>query len=141
MGRKASKRPLEDTTHDTDDVVAKKPRINGDVLRLSKLYKDLSAESDDVRLEAAKQILIKFSPENAPSSDAVETALSRLTLGLCSHEKAARNGFFITLTELLRQLYVQPEGPIDGFDISVDGIVKMIEEKTKVQGNVPGQVR
>lgn len=109
-------------------------------LKLSKLYEDLAAESDDVRFEAAKQLIVKFSPENKPAAKEVETALNRLIKGLCSQRKAARVGFSLTLTELLRQIFGQNAVKIEGLQLNVESIIKMVEDKTKVVGNVPGRV-
>ncbi|KAF2031109.1 hypothetical protein EK21DRAFT_64168 [Setomelanomma holmii] len=125
-----------------DEAPAKRRRQNNEEqLKMSKLYDDLAAEADDTRLEAAKQLIIKFSPESKPAAKDVENALSRLINGLCSQRKAARIGFSLTLTELLRQLFGQKENAIEGFDLNVASLIKSVEEKTKVEGNVPGRER
>ncbi|KAF2661662.1 hypothetical protein K491DRAFT_673607 [Lophiostoma macrostomum CBS 122681] len=145
MARKSSKRPHEQAsdTHAEGSLV-KRQRTEPEeskLPKLAKLYNDLAAESEDIRLEAARQIVLKLSPENSPSAEAVETALSRLILGLCSRNKAARLGFFVTLTELLHQLYAHPKGSIDGFSLTLHDVVHLVEEKTKVKGNVSGEER
>jgi hypothetical protein len=142
MGNKSRKRDCE-SGHGTeaDETHPKRRRhINEEQLKLSKLYDDLAAESDDVRFEAAKQLIVKFSPESQPAAKDVEIALSRLIKGLCSQRKAARVGFSLTLTELLRQLFGQKENVIDDLGLDVASLIKLVEEKTKVEGNVPGRV-
>ncbi|KAF2012208.1 hypothetical protein BU24DRAFT_352794 [Aaosphaeria arxii CBS 175.79] len=118
-------------------------QLDGDELKLLKLYEDLAAESDNVRLEAAKQLIMRFSPDAdpAPSAEAVEKALNRIIRGLCSQRKAARVGFCVTLTELLRQLFGSSGKKIEGFNVDVKTLIGLVEEKTKVEGNVPGQER
>ena len=115
--------------------------VNEEQSKLSKLYEDLAAESSDVRLEAAQQFIIKFSPDNGPAAKEVETTLGRLIKGLCSQRKAARVGFSLTLTELLRQIFFSAKCKIEGLEIDVASIIKMVREKTKVEGNIPGRVK
>lgn len=115
-------------------------QVNEEHLKLSKLYDDLAAESDDLMFEAAKQLIVKFSPESKPAGKDVQVALGRLIKGLCSQRKAARVGFSLTLTELLRQIFGSRKNEIDGLDLDVASIIKLVEQKTKVEGNVPGRV-
>lgn len=142
MGGKQLKRGLETSNGEdaSESPLKRRRQANEANLNLIKLYDDLAAESDEVRLDAAKQLIIKFSPENMPSAHEVEKALHRLVRGLCSQRKAARVGFCITLTELLRQLFAQSKTPIPDFNLDVNNILEMVEKKTKVEGNVPGQV-
>lgn len=143
MGSKARKRERDpDQVEKVDEAPAKRRRqsIEGQV-NLSKLYVDLAAEEDDVRLEAAKQIIVRFSPENKPAAKEVEEALVRLIKGLCSQRKAARVGFSLTLTEFLRQIFGEKKSEIEGLQLDVAAIIKMVEDKTKPKGNVPGKVR
>ncbi|KAF1848401.1 uncharacterized protein K460DRAFT_334436 [Cucurbitaria berberidis CBS 394.84] len=143
MGSKTRKREHDSGSGDNmSEAPAKRRRqINEEHLKLSKLYEDLAAESDDVRLEAAKQLIVKFSPENKPAAKEVHSALGRLIKGLCSQRKAARVGFSLTLTELLRQIFGSGENAIESLELDVAAIISMVEEKTKVEGNVPGRER
>ncbi|KAF1832475.1 hypothetical protein BDW02DRAFT_426123 [Decorospora gaudefroyi] len=143
MGSKTRKRERDaDQTETPDEAHPKRRRqINEEHLKLSRLYEDLAAESDDVRFEAAKQIIIKFSPKNKPVAKDVKAALIRLFRGLCSQRKAARVGFSLTLTELLRQVFGANENGIEDLELDVSAVLKMVEEETKVQGNVPGRER
>lgn len=143
MEYKVKKRGRESASgSNAHEAPAKRRRqLNGDYQKLTKLYEDLAAESDDVRFEAAKQIIVRFSPASNPVAKEVETALDRLIKGLCSQRKAARVGFSLTLTELLRELFKSGNNhAIDGLDLDVAAIVKLVEAKTKVEGNVPGRV-
>ena len=143
MGSKTRKRERDvDQSEKVDEAPAKRHRPSiQDKVKLSKLYADLAAEEDDVRLEAAKQIIVTFSPESEPAAKDVEEALVRLIKGLCSQRKAARVGFSLTLTELLRQIFGATEHGIQGLELDVASVIKMVEEKTKAKGNVPGKVR
>jgi hypothetical protein len=142
MGDKPQKRSRESAPGAREDgtPVKRRRQVNEDQLKLSKLYEDLAAESDDVRFEAAKQLIVRFSPESKPAAKDVELALIRLIKGLCSQRKAARVGFSLTLTELLREIFGSKEDVIEGLDLDVASLIKLVEEKTKVEGNVPGRV-
>ncbi|KAF2822801.1 hypothetical protein CC86DRAFT_300079 [Ophiobolus disseminans] len=143
MGNKTRKRDWE-PDHGGNDLEApakRRRQINEEQVKLSKLYEDLAAESDDVRFEAAKQLIVKFSPESKPAAKDVEQVLSRLIKGLCSQRKAARVGFSLTLTELLRQIFGPNKTPIEALRLDVAALIRLIEEKTKVEGNVPGRAR
>lgn len=142
MGEKPRKRDRESGLGNGEDEAPTKRRrhISEDQSKLSKLYEDLAAESDEVRFEAAKQLIVKFSPGSQPAAKDVQTALGRLIKGLCSQRKAARVGFSLTLTELLREALGQKDNEIENLDLDVASIIKLVEEKTKVEGNVPGRV-
>jgi DNA polymerase phi len=142
MGEKSQKRSRESAPDAREDEapVKRRRQVNEDQLKLSKLYEDLAAESDDVRFEAAKQLIVKFSPGSKPAAKDVENALIRLIKGLCSQRKAARVGFSLTLTELLREIFGSKEDVIEGLELNVASLIKLVEEKTKVEGNVPGRV-
>jgi len=142
MGNKTRKRDREpgQAENEAEAPAKRRRQINEEQVKLAKLYEDLAAESDDVRFDAAKQLIVKFSPESKPAAKDVENALSRLIKGLCSQRKAARVGFSLTLTELLRQIFGRNEISIDGFTLEATSLIRLIEEKTKVEGNVPGRV-
>lgn len=149
MGRKAAKsatqpqgqkRPREDVEAGSPEKPVKRKRQAND-LSMVELYNDLAAESEEIRLEAAKQLILKFSPENKPSATDVLKALNRLISGLCTHRKAARFGFCVTLTELLRLIFAPSAASIEGLDLNVDTLLKKVEKQTKPEGNVSGLVR
>lgn len=142
MGDKPQKRSRESAPDTREDgaPVKRRRQVNEEQLKVSRLYEDLAAESDDVRFEAAKQLIVKFSPRSNPVAKDVELALIRLIKGLCSQRKAARVGFSLTLTELLREIFGSKEDVIEGLELDVASLIKLVEEKTKVEGNVPGRV-
>lgn len=142
MGEKTRKRDRDAAQgeHKDEAPVKRRRQVNEEQLKLSKLYEDLAAESDDVRFEAAKQLIVKFSPDSKPSGKDVEVALARLIKGLCSQRKAARVGFSLTLTELLQEIFGHKETLIEDLNLDVASLIKLVEEKTKVEGNVPGRV-
>lgn len=148
MGRKAAKatngpqgqkRVREDMEGGGPEKPVKRKRQAND-LSTVELYNDLAAESEETRLEAAKQLILKFSPENSPSAADVLNALNRLIQGLCTHRKAARFGFCVTLTELLRITLLPSGAPIEGLNLDVDTLLKKVENKTKVESNASGMV-
>ncbi|KAH8727874.1 hypothetical protein GQ44DRAFT_769933 [Phaeosphaeriaceae sp. PMI808] len=143
MANKSRKRARELIQDHKEGVapVKRRRQTNEEQLKLSKLYEDLAAESDNVRFEAAKQLILKFSPENQPAAKDVQNALSRLIKGLCSQRKAVRVGFSLTLTELLREILGQKTILIENLNLDVTSIIALVEEKTKVEGNVPGRER
>ncbi|KAL6710541.1 ubiquitin C-terminal hydrolase Ubp14 [Coniothyrium glycines] len=143
MGSKAKKRDhdLAQGGNAEEPPVKRRRQTNEAHLKLSKLYEDLAAESDEIRFEAAKELIGRFSPAAEPNAQEVNTALSRLIKGLCSQRKAARVGFSLTLTELLREIFGTQKNAIEGLNLDVASIIALIEEKTKVEGNVPGRER
>ncbi|KAF1916229.1 DNA polymerase phi-domain-containing protein [Ampelomyces quisqualis] len=143
MGEKPRKRDRELGPDEREDEAPTKRRrqINEDQLKLAKLYDDLAADSDQVRFEAAKQLIVKFSPGNQPAPNDVRHALGRLIKGLCSQRKAARLGFSLTLTELLREIFGQNDTVIENLDLDLASLINLVEDKTKVEGNVPGRER
>ncbi|KAF2204935.1 hypothetical protein GQ43DRAFT_453433 [Delitschia confertaspora ATCC 74209] len=145
MGSKSLKRNREvsngDSTQASLTPSKRQRQSKTDNVKLAKLYEDLAAESEDVRLEAAKEILQKFSADGDANAEAVEKFLNRLIKGLCSQRKAARFGFFITLTEFLRQSVGHDHPALNALDLGVSGIIDLVEKITQPAGNVSGQER
>ena len=108
--------------------------------RLIEIYEDLANEKEDIRLKAAESLLSIHAYENEPSSEQLYKALKRLLRGLCSGRKAARLGFSVALTELLVQLLGPDKEHVVGFDLTIVGLIRLLEEQTRVTGNVSGQV-
>jgi DNA polymerase phi len=106
--------------------------------KLAKIYSDLADERTNVRIRAAKDYVAEFAPEREPSGELIEKSLTRLIRGLCSGRKAARPGFFIALSELLRQFY-HSEVSLSGVPELSKLIVK-IDELTELDGSVDGPV-
>lgn len=98
----------------------------------------LADEATETRLAAAKELVLMLSDE--PSADVANKALTRLIRGLCSPRKAARSGFFIALSETLRQLYGPSRKEIPDFEPNLHGLIKLVAELTKTEGRASGQV-
>lgn len=118
----------------------KKRQYTEEDSKLAKIYDGLASELKEVRLESAKELVLKFTPENEPNAGAVEKSFLRLIRGLCSGRKAARSGFFVALTELLRQVFRAGGPSVPALEISPEGIVDLIIQNTQVEGKVSGQV-
>ncbi|OCL14037.1 hypothetical protein AOQ84DRAFT_429109 [Glonium stellatum] len=90
-------------------------------------------------MKAAKDLIMRFSPKSIPSAEIVQKALVRLVRGLCSSRKAARFGFFVALTEILRQLYSSGGEAASHSELSIDGVIDLVTERTQPEGRVVGQ--
>lgn len=137
----SKKRKLE-TSEATRETTHKKSRHYSEQDRkLASLYDNLADESNDVRIKAAKDLLLELQPQKiSEKGNLIETVLKRLIRGLCSGRKAARFGFFIALTELLRALYCE-DSKYDQDKIPLfEKIPELIEDLTQPEGNVAGQV-
>lgn len=93
-------------------------------VNLAKIYDDLASEVKEVRIQAAASLVQISSETDAP----VDKILQRLIRGLCSGRKAARSGFSVALTEVLR-----------GSKFNVDEVVGKITKLTQPEGKVAGQ--
>ncbi|KAF2088415.1 hypothetical protein K490DRAFT_39843 [Saccharata proteae CBS 121410] len=107
--------------------------------QLAKLFDSLADEAREVRISAAKELVLKFSPESEPDADLANRILTRLIRGLCSSRKGARFGFFVALTEVFRQLYGPSSISIADFEPNLHGLVKQIVELTQPDGKASGQ--
>ena len=138
MSRKRQRESIAEPIKADAQVPKRRRQISEQDQQLAKLYENLADEASDIRLKAAKDLLVQFSPENNPSPELISKSLNRLIRGLCSGRKAARYGFFIALTELLRQFYGVdsiPEGPPDLKDL-----VQLVIKLTHPDGKTAGQV-
>ncbi|OJD36988.1 dna polymerase v [Diplodia corticola] len=104
---------------------------------LARLLDRLADEARDVRLGAAKELVLKLSSD--PPAELVNKIIVRLIKGLNSSRKAARFGFFVALTETFRQLYSPSSKEIPGLEPNIHGLVKLIAELTTVEGKATGQ--
>jgi hypothetical protein len=137
----SKKRKLE-ASEATRETAHKKSRHYSEQDRkLAALYDSLADESSDVRIKAAENLILEIQPQKiSENGNLVENVLKRLIRGLCSGRKAARSGFYITLTELLRALYCE-ESEYDQDKIPrFEKIPELIEDLTQPEGNVAGQV-
>lgn len=108
--------------------------------QLVEIYEDLSNESENIRLKAARALLHKCSPDNGRLPDGkLSEVVRRLIRGLCSGRKAARLGFSIALTELLAQKWDGAESnELEG--LSLSDLIDVLFKQTETVGNISGQV-
>lgn len=106
---------------------------------LARVLDRLADEARDVRLDAAKELVLKLSSN--PAAELANKVIVRLIRGLNSGRKAARFGFFVALTETLRQLYSPSSEEIPGLEPNIHGLVKLVAELTTPEGKSSGQVR
>ena len=106
--------------------------------KLAKIYNDLADERNNVRIQAAIELVAEFSADQEPSGEFIERTLARLIKGLCSGRKAARVGFSIALSELLRQFYCSETKLSSVPDLGK--LIVKLSELTELEGSVTGQV-
>lgn len=70
--------------------------------QLAKIYNDLADDVQAVRIKAAGEVIRNLSVKSDHQIERIEKAIARLIKGLCSGRKAARLGFSIALSEVLR---------------------------------------
>ncbi|KAK3067923.1 hypothetical protein LTS18_000886, partial [Coniosporium uncinatum] len=102
--------------------------------KLAKLYEELASEVSSARIKAAKDLLLELSDVDQA---VVKKSISRLIKGLCSSRKAARLGFFVALTELLRQSFDAEFQ--QNTAVGVDELVELVTRTTSVEGKASGQ--
>jgi len=138
-----SNKRKHDAFLDAQQKVDKKKRTyTKDTRNLASIYERLTDESNEVRIQAAQDLLRDLEPQNlSDKSKNIEDALRRLIRGLCSGRKAARFGFFVAFTELLRALYGK-ESKYNVEDLpSIAQTLETIETLTHPEGNASGQVK
>src|ERR1700712_4317111 len=104
-GKRNRLQPEEDIEIDPSANGKRRRQFTDQDEKLAQIYERLADEKSDQRITAAKDLLEQLSITDSPESNVDEHVLKRLILGLCSGRKSARNGFFIALTEVLRQAY------------------------------------
>ena len=71
-------------------------------VKLAQVYNDLADEIPSVRLQGAGALCKYLLSDPSDQLQRIETSLDRLVKGLCSGRKAARLGFSVALSEVLR---------------------------------------
>jgi DNA polymerase phi len=141
MSVKTNKRPGKETrkrpngVEDDDSTPAAKRQYTETDQKLAKLYEQLATNNEKVRLNTAKELLQELSPNDELDVELAGKALKRLLRGLCSNREAARAGFFITLTELIRQIYAKD----DPF-MKLNDLIELAKDTTYLTDNANGQV-
>jgi hypothetical protein len=107
---------------------------------LAKTFEDLANEAKEVRIAAAADLVKRLAPSSSPSNDLLLKILTRLVKGLCSGRKAARFGFFVALTECLRQLYGAEKAHYSELKMGLNDFVDIMTRHTTPEGKPAAQV-
>jgi len=104
--------------------------------QLAKIYNDLADDVQAVRIKAAGEVVRNLSANSDNQAERIDKAIARLIKGLCSGRKAARLGFSIALSEVLRlALDLKASG------ITLKSITAKIAEFTTAHVTAGGQER
>ena len=106
--------------------------------KLASLYNDLSDDVKSVRLRAAADLIRTLSDAEP---EKLEKALTRLIKGLCSSRKAARSGFSVALTEVLRLTSKYTEATSAGLDLTLPSLIDRVLSATSPDVRSNSQVR
>ncbi|KIW03118.1 uncharacterized protein PV09_05761 [Verruconis gallopava] len=104
------------------------------------IYEDLADEKHGTRIQAAKKLMDEFSPAHNPDAAKLSDVFNRLIRGLCSGRKAARAGYFIALTELLRQTSTSADLFSESLG-NLQDLLLLINKLTKPDQNLPQETR
>jgi DNA polymerase phi len=102
--------------------------------QLAKIYNDLADDVQAVRIKAAGEVIRNLSANSDHQVERIEKAIARLIKGLCSGRKAARLGFSIALSEVLRLA-------LDLKAITLKSITAKVAEFTTAHVTAGGQER
>jgi DNA polymerase phi len=104
--------------------------------QLAKIYNDLADDVQAVRIKAAGEVIRNLSANSDNQVERIGKAIARLIKGLCSGRKAARLGFSIALSEVLRlALDLKASG------ITLKNITAKVAEFTTAHVTAGGQER
>ena len=106
--------------------------------KLASFYNGLSDDVKSVRLRAAADLIRTLSDAEPEKLD---KALNRLIRGLCSSRKAARSGFSVALTEVLRLTPKHAEATSADLDLTLPSLIDRILSATTPDVRSNSQVR
>ena len=112
-------------------------KYNEEDVTFARIYEDLSNEISEKRIKASAKLVRKLFEDESPQEHFVNAALGRLVRGLCSGRKAARLGFSVAFTEVLRQIFDRNAQGLDG---KAEAVVKLIKSITQADRSLFGQV-
>ena len=127
-----------------DDILEIKPFVETptaeDRRREGTLYELLASEDEEERSQAAECITSSLLLENVPEA-VIERHLSRrLFRGLASGRNAARLGFSMVISNILRNLFAPKKLADEKYlGLTFERIVGFLTEATTPAGNIPGQ--
>lgn len=107
--------------------------------QLIEIYEDLANIDENIRLKAAQALLTNFVANGKSTGEQLNEIVRRLFRGLCSGRKAARLGFSVVLTELLREI-LGSSGKGRAGGPKVLELVGILKEQSQLSSNVSGQV-
>jgi DNA polymerase phi len=105
---------------------------------LVEVYDQLANETESIRLKAAHKLLTKVYRPDSTTEEQLKLILTRLFRGLCSGRKAARLGFAVALTELLKQVSTSTASASKA-TLEPAHILDILESQTSSEGNTSGQ--
>lgn len=120
----------EDDGEDTQIVAAKRPKVD---LDLAQLWENLANEDEDARLNAAKDLRVRYLATK--EKDGARQIIKRLFRGLCSGRKAARLGFFVAITSILRPTSKSASCP----QVSVSEFIEILQRESTAESGASGQ--
>ncbi|KAK1817132.1 DNA-directed DNA polymerase [Friedmanniomyces endolithicus] len=100
---------------------------------LAQAYNDLADEIPSVRLRGAGDICKYLTTESPDQAHRTDAALDRLVKGLCSGRKAARLGFSVALSEVLRLAFTQSKS-LDADDFTLAKVTEKCIHLTRPEG-------
>lgn len=105
---------------------------------LAKIYNDLADDVQSVRLKAAGALVKDLSAKLSDRPQRIKDSLGRLVRGLCSGRKAARLGFSVALSEVLRLAFdLETAGHAN--DLDLDTVTEKLISITQAEGHAKGQ--
>ncbi|KAK4991875.1 DNA-directed DNA polymerase [Elasticomyces elasticus] len=131
----AQKRRIDDTRGGTSATGAngiprkRRKETSETDAQLRKIYDELANEVSEVRLKAAKRLILLLFSEHEADPETIDKVLVRLIRGLCSSRKGARFGFSVALTETLRNLY---SGQKEGRSLTKSDLGELIDRVTSL---------
>ncbi|KAJ9663983.1 DNA-directed DNA polymerase [Neophaeococcomyces mojaviensis] len=109
---------------------SKRPKVDAN---LAKIWEKLADESEDVRLEAAFELLQDHLSD--ADVESVRIIAKRLFRGLCSSRKGARLGFYVALVGALSL----ESGPFGTHNLPISGIISALKAHTRPEFGTSGQ--
>ncbi|WPH00533.1 Hypothetical protein R9X50_00336200 [Acrodontium crateriforme] len=132
------KRQLAETGDDVHASRKRRVQYSEADAQLATIYNELADEAQAVRLKAAGSLLKILSKKSPSQTQQVDGALTRLIKGLCSGRKAARLGFSVALSEVLRLAFDLAYNG-DATEFRLGNVTEKVAKLTQVEGNVSGQ--
>jgi hypothetical protein len=100
------------------------------------IWEQLADEKHETRIQAAKKLVDEFAPDEQPDVEKLKDVLVRLIKGHSSGRKAARAGYFVALSELLRQISTSKDLFTEAVG-SVQDLLQLIHRLTKSNRDLP----